>query len=105
MAPVPSEFLLAEIATVMAGLLMLAIAALSYMRAVNALGELKEKPNFRPWLVYTAWFPLLLSGLLTFDVNDARYPVLLWRARRRLVLCFLIFLAIIVAIGWFSRGP
>jgi hypothetical protein len=99
-------FPLAEIGTVIVGLIVLAIAALSYVRAVNALGDLvrKEKPHLQNWNIYDAWYFLLLCGLVRLDINDTRYPGFLWRARRSMIVVLLVFVAFLATIGRFSRG-
>jgi hypothetical protein len=72
---------------------------------VNALGDLIRSENSGLGTRYFYFSMWLIAGLSSYDVKDPRYSELLWRARRRMVLCFLFFMAVVLAIGWFSRTP
>jgi hypothetical protein len=41
-------------------------------------------------------------GLVRLDVQDDHYRALLWTARKRVMLCGLLFITILAAVIWFS---
>lgn len=106
-APMFLQFHAAEIATVTVGLIFLAIMAASYMQAVNALSDLIKKENPGFWPGFYSFYFFLLIGQSRFEINisDPRYPEFVRRARRRMILLLLVFMAVVIAIGWFSRTP
>ncbi|MBN9544534.1 MAG: hypothetical protein J0I19_03610, partial [Alphaproteobacteria bacterium] len=46
----------------------------------------------------------IIGGLQRLGLTDPRYVSLLWIARRRLILCAVLFVASVWALGWITRG-
>jgi hypothetical protein len=101
-------------------LVALAGAALSYMRAVNAVSDVirEKKPsgweigmldgswyhgNPRP-LLFFGWISGVVFGLRELDLPDDGYRALLRMARMRLLACFVLFMILVMGLGWFTRG-
>ena len=98
----------------------LGIAALSYMRAVDAVaGAIREKKpsgweiglldgswyegNPRPLFTYW-WISFVVMGARGLDVPGDEYRKLLRTARMRLLICFILFVIFLIGLGWFTRG-
>jgi hypothetical protein len=101
-------------------LVALAVAALSYMRAVNAVSDVirEKKPsgweigmldgsgyhgNPRP-LLFFGWISGVVFGLRELDLPDDGYRVLLRAARWRLLMCLALFTIFLISLGWVTRG-
>ena len=103
----------------------LTFATLSYIRAVNALGrfirEKKERlvqenrlPDWdrdlyiRPGDIHPRdlflWISRVVLGIRRLDIQDKDYRALLWMARRRLLVCLVLFVALVIGLGWFTQG-
>gem|GEM_PF-4160127 len=112
----PILFVVAGIAVLIA----FAVAALSYMRAVNALSDFvaRSKPNgwigggpYRLWfgdrprpLRSNWWIDNVLFGLGRLDISGESYRALLRMARMRLLACLVLFLILVAGLGWYTQG-
>ena len=101
-------------------LVALAVAMLSYMRAVNALSDfvVRDKPNgweggdmYRFWyddrprpLGTDWWIGNVILGIGRLDIPGESYRALLRMARMRLLACFVLFMILVMGLGWFTRG-
>jgi hypothetical protein len=93
----------------------LAVAALSYMRAVNGLvtfirgkepsrGDLRRYPGSSNPALLMFWISRVVLGTQTFVIPDDDYRALLRMARRRLLVCLVLFVILLVGLGWFTRA-
>jgi hypothetical protein len=108
---------------VIAGIVVIAafaIAALSYMRAVNALAEFvrQGKPNgwigggpYRFWygdkprpIWSNWWIGNVMLGMGRLDISGESYHALLRAARMRLLACFVLFMILVAGLGWSTQG-
>lgn len=97
-------------------------SALSYMRSVNAISAFLKSEYPAAWhLIFQGDMPAgfvfepgkdveslsiswIIGGLQRLGLTDPRYVSLLWIARRRLILCAVLFVASVWALGWITRG-
>jgi hypothetical protein len=100
------------------GVALFVFASLSSIRALDSLCALiREKrpdqwatrgnygwrvsPNDPPSERYR-WISWLVLGFIRLDVPDGNYRALLWTARKRMMLCGLLFITLLAAAIWFS---
>ena len=107
----------AETMVLAIGLALFAVSAWASIRALNSISTLIREKRPEEWVaagpyasiypgkdpVYRArWISFLVLGLRRLDLADDEYRTQLWRARKRLMLCAVLFAAIIATIIWFS---
>jgi len=94
-------------------LVALAFAALSYIRAVNALGDFirDKKPGGWEKLILgiggdnrrlpfaESWLSYLVLGMTSLDSPGEGYDLLLLGARKRLLVCFALFMIFVIGLG------
>jgi hypothetical protein len=100
------------------GVTLFVFASLSSIRALDSLCALiREKrpdqwatrgdygtrvsPNDPPAFRYR-WISWLVLGFIRLDVPDDNYRAPLWTARKRMMLCGLLFITLLVVVIWFS---
>ena len=106
---------LAETIVLAIGFVLLAVAAWAAIRSLDSLcGVIQEKaPDqwgypgpfaalYRRALFRNWWVWALVMGIKRLDIADHDYRVQLWRARMRMLLCAVLFAAIIATLIWFS---
>ena len=102
------------------GLVLFIGAALAYIRTVNAISaflKLEYPAAWRYVFQDTAGLPTapdkdgisltiswIIGGISRLGLTDPRYLDLLWTARRWLILCAVLFMAGILALGWIARS-
>ena len=59
-------------------------------------------PNDPPAWRYR-WISWLVLGFISLDVPDDNYRALLWTARRRMMVCGLLFISILAGVIWSSN--